>query len=626
MQRGPGLRGGSARGMSAVRLAVGLAGLLAAMLVAGTAEAAPVPRGPQHARTSARAVVAEPKMVRSKAAASRGAASKATNARTSAKAGRGRSEHAKAEPAGIVARGKGRVAPGRAASGRASARDTKESVKGGRPKLQARRRRGRRLDEVDTPPVTMYRAKVEKTEAKPADGEVAGQKTLTVDDFEKAASGAVAAPAETAEKTDAVKPLTKSAVRAANEKAEAEKAAARAANERAAAERVAEQKAAADRVAEAKIAEADRLAARPSGQRLPMGGYAAGGGTDGTLYGAKRSVVIVRPPVKTTAAAPVKAAVVGKSLPQVQANGPTAAVVATATALPRLEASGDVSDAAVASDGEADADGTVGSESARQTALVRDTENDDVAPAKRSLRMSEATHEEMAAAAVQPMVLPGLYRDGRLMVPAPLRGTREILVHQNTMADDEGLERIRNESDLNRLRAAHELVNLQESVSLRVNPELGANRRCARVWSVRFAEDMARAFYARFHEPLQVNSAVRTVAFQVRLRRVNGNAAATGGDGASPHLTGQALDFGKRGMSVEEIAWMRLYLLPLMQAGKVDVEEEFQQACFHISVYRSYLQNPPTRHKATRNELAQLRSEARSGKSLPPSDEENDQE
>jgi membrane protein involved in colicin uptake len=161
------------------------------------------------------------------------------------------------------------------------------------------------LDEVDTPPVTMYRAKVEKTEAKPADGEVAGQKTLTVDDFEKAASGAVAAPAETAEKTDAVKPLTKSAVRAANEKAEAEKAAARAANERAAAERVAEQKAAADRVAEAKIAEADRLAARPSGQRLPMGGYAAGGGTDGTLYGAKRSVVIVRPPVKTTAAAPV---------------------------------------------------------------------------------------------------------------------------------------------------------------------------------------------------------------------------------------------------------------------------------------------------------------------------------
>jgi len=57
-------------------------------------------------------------------------------------------------------------------------------------------------------------------------------------------------------------------------------------------------------------------------------------------------------------------------------------------------------------------------------------------------------------------------------------------------------------------------------------------------------------------------------------------------------------------MSVPEIAWMRAYLLPLMQAGKVDVEEEFQQACFHISVYGSYL---PKKRAAT--EVAQLRGE-----------------
>jgi hypothetical protein len=31
-----------------------------------------------------------------------------------------------------------------------------------------------------------------------------------------------------------------------------------------------------------------------------------------------------------------------------------------------------------------------------------------------------------------------------------------------------------------------------------------------------------------------------------------------------------------------------MYLAPLMQAGMIDVEEEFQQACFHISVYRNY--------------------------------------
>ena len=41
-------------------------------------------------------------------------------------------------------------------------------------------------------------------------------------------------------------------------------------------------------------------------------------------------------------------------------------------------------------------------------------------------------------------------------------------------------------------------------------------------------------------------------------------------------------------MSITEIAWMRGYLLPLIEAGKIDVEEEFQQSCFHISVYRRY--------------------------------------
>jgi hypothetical protein len=34
--------------------------------------------------------------------------------------------------------------------------------------------------------------------------------------------------------------------------------------------------------------------------------------------------------------------------------------------------------------------------------------------------------------------------------------------------------------------------------------------------------------------------------------------------------------------------WLRHRLLPLQTAGKIDVEEEFQQARFHIPVYKSY--------------------------------------
>jgi len=217
--------------------------------------------------------------------------------------------------------------------------------------------------------------------------------------------------------------------------------------------------------------------------------------------------------------------------------------------------------------------------------------------------LTHPTHEELADEAVQPVVLPGLYRNGRLIVPAPLKGTRDILVHQNLMADDEGLERIRDDDDLARLRASHQLVDFPETMSLHVNPELAWDRKCARPWTVHFASDIARQFYARFRQPLQVNSAARTVAYQLRLQRVNGNAAGVGGEVASPHLTGQAIDFGKSGMSIAEIAWMRAYLKPLMDAGKVDVEEEFQQACFHISVYRSYL---PAVKRAPKTEVASL--------------------
>lgn len=195
---------------------------------------------------------------------------------------------------------------------------------------------------------------------------------------------------------------------------------------------------------------------------------------------------------------------------------------------------------------------------------------------------------DMAQAAIQPRVMPMYTRAGRLIVPPPLRGSREILVHQNEMADAAGLERIENDEELNRLRYTHQLVEVAGTSALHVNPELPENRRFARPWTAKFATDIARAYYARFREPLELNSAVRTISYQLRLQRVNGNAAAIEGETASPHLTGQAIDFGKKGMTKAEIAWMRFYLTPLMNAGMIDVEEEFQQACFHISVYRSY--------------------------------------
>jgi Family of unknown function (DUF5715) len=173
-------------------------------------------------------------------------------------------------------------------------------------------------------------------------------------------------------------------------------------------------------------------------------------------------------------------------------------------------------------------------------------------------------------------------------MPPPMRGSLTVLERQDARLQADGLERIEDENDLAARIAHHMLVPLPASAALTVNPELPTNHRYCRPWAAQFVADLARAHEAAFHRPLEVNSAVRTVAYQERLMRINGNAAPAEGDIWSPHLMGASIDFGKKGMSLDEIAWMRRRLTALEAAGKIDVEEEFQQACFHITVYKSY--------------------------------------
>ena len=177
----------------------------------------------------------------------------------------------------------------------------------------------------------------------------------------------------------------------------------------------------------------------------------------------------------------------------------------------------------------------------------------------------------------------------RSAMPAPLRGSYESLVRQNEISENaDSLERIQDDDDLADRIASGMLVPVPVSAALAINGSLPDNRRYCRPWTASFLSDLARAHAAQFHAPLLVTSAVRTVEYQKQLERVNGNAAAAEGDIASPHLTGATIDIAKDGLSRDEIAWMRRRLLALQVAGKIDVEEEFQQACFHITVYKSY--------------------------------------
>jgi hypothetical protein len=177
----------------------------------------------------------------------------------------------------------------------------------------------------------------------------------------------------------------------------------------------------------------------------------------------------------------------------------------------------------------------------------------------------------------------------RSAMPSSLRGSLESLQRQNDRLDAEGLERIENEADLAARIANKLLVPLPTSSALTVNPELEENHRYCRPWTAKFLADLARAHEAAFHSALEVNSAVRTVEYQKRLMETNGNAAPAEGDLVSPHLTGATIDIAKKGLNRAEMAWMRKQLAGLEAAGKIDVEEEFKQACFHITVYESYV-------------------------------------
>ena len=183
-------------------------------------------------------------------------------------------------------------------------------------------------------------------------------------------------------------------------------------------------------------------------------------------------------------------------------------------------------------------------------------------------------------------------------MPGSLRGSLASLERQNARLDTDGLERILDEADLSS-RIEHKLlVPLPVSAALIVNPNLVENHRYCRAWTARFLSDIARAHAALFHKPIEVNSAVRTVEYQKRLMFTNGNAAAAEGDVVSPHLSGATVDIAKQGLSRQEMAWMRRQLLALQQAGKIDVEEEFEQACFHITVYKNYAALPTPRQSA----------------------------
>src|SRR5690242_15275158 len=168
------------------------------------------------------------------------------------------------------------------------------------------------------------------------------------------------------------------------------------------------------------------------------------------------------------------------------------------------------------------------------------------------------------------------------------RPSRESLLKQNEEIDRLELPRIQDDDELEALKASAALVPIRESESLRVDRRLDPARRYCRPWTRDFVEDLSQAYYNRFHEQIQVNSAVRTVKVQKKLRRHNRNAAPAEGETASSHLAGLTLDIQRRGMSREQVQFVHRYLFYLRALGLIEPEEERRQWVFHVMVSDHY--------------------------------------
>ena len=193
-------------------------------------------------------------------------------------------------------------------------------------------------------------------------------------------------------------------------------------------------------------------------------------------------------------------------------------------------------------------------------------------------------------AALHPSFRPNLRRSRtrRVAWNPVFRPSHDSLLRQNQEIDRLELPRIQNDEELEQLKARQDLVPIIPGKTLRIDPRLAPNRRYCRPWTRDFLGDISGAYYQKFGAQLQVNSAVRTVQVQKKLRRHNRNAAPETGDTASSHLAGITVDIQRRGMTKAQVKWMEAYIMPLKDGGLVEPEEERHQWVFHVAVSGRY--------------------------------------
>lgn len=168
---------------------------------------------------------------------------------------------------------------------------------------------------------------------------------------------------------------------------------------------------------------------------------------------------------------------------------------------------------------------------------------------------------------------------------SPIAGSVLSMSIQNQEIDRLMLPRIYDDNQLHQLEKDGELVKLENTNTVNIASHISEDRRYIRPWTAQFVYDMSRPFYGRFHKPITINSAVRTIEQQRELRKHNRLAAS---EDRSSHIAGITIDLCKRCYSSKERKWIVSYLKQYRDMGLICVADE--PTNYHVAVLYKYVE------------------------------------
>lgn len=176
-----------------------------------------------------------------------------------------------------------------------------------------------------------------------------------------------------------------------------------------------------------------------------------------------------------------------------------------------------------------------------------------------------------------------------------LKGSKESQIKQNAVADAYDLVRIKNNAELEEMKATGRLVRIPDTPGIKVDKRLPEHLRFVLPWVSTFLVETGSVFYWCFGgKEIQINSAVRTAEYQIHLikKSKNPNAASVTGPKRSVHLTGSAIDIAKLPLTERQKLWLREWLVGLEIVNAIEATEEHNQAVFHLMVFPDYGSSP----------------------------------